>query len=85
MPMIRGSDSWREASARRLLARLKLRATLNEGVGILQAWNVCPQQEARDRLLFEHGSVGQDAEADRMIAFVDATANGLADPDARWD
>jgi hypothetical protein len=54
-------------------------------VGILQAWNLCPQQDARDRLLSEYGNAGQDAEADRMIAVVDATAHGQADPDARWD
>jgi hypothetical protein len=85
MPMTRGSDSWREASARRLLTRLRLRTALNEGVGILQTWNLCEQQEARAQLLSEHGSAGQDAEADRMIAFVNATADGRTDPDARWD
>ncbi|MFC0111478.1 hypothetical protein [Kibdelosporangium aridum] len=85
MPMTQGPNSWREASARRLLTRLRQRTALNEGVGILQAWNLCQQQEARDRLLSEHGRAGQDAEADRMIAFVDATANRRADPDAHWD
>jgi hypothetical protein len=33
VPMTGGSDSWREASAHRLLTRLKLRAALNEGCG----------------------------------------------------
>jgi hypothetical protein len=85
MPMTRASDSGREASARRLLTRLRLRTALNEGVGILQSWNVCQQQEARDKLLSEHGNAGQDAEADRMIAVIDATASNRTDPDARWD
>lgn len=84
MSMACGSDAWTAASARRVLARVTLRTTLNEGVGILQAWNICEQRQARDELLAEHGRAGQDAEAQRMIAVVDATANGRADPDARW-
>lgn len=82
--MTRGSDAWRAASARRLLARLALRTRRNEGVGILQAWHICARQQARDELA-EHGRAEQDTEAQRMIAVVDATANGRADPDARWD
>lgn len=85
MPMTSGSNSWREASARRLLSRLRQRTELNEGVGILQSWNVCDQQDARDQLLSQHGRSGQDAEAHRMIAFIDATANRRTDPDATWD
>jgi hypothetical protein len=85
MPMTRGSDSWREASARRILTRLRLHTALNEGVGILQTWNLCGQQEARDELFSQHGDAGQDAEADRMIAIVDAAARGRTDPDVRWD
>jgi hypothetical protein len=83
--MTRGSDAWRAASARRLLARLTLHTTFNEGVGILQTWNTCEQQQARDQLLSEHGCAGQDAEARRMVAVVDDAADGRADPDARWD
>ncbi|MFL6124801.1 hypothetical protein [Actinophytocola sp.] len=75
----------REESARRLLDRLRLRTALNEGVGILQVWNVCEQQQARDQLLADNGAAGQDAEADRMIAAIDAVAEDRADPDANWD
>lgn len=75
----------REASARRLLTRLRLRTALNEGVGILQVWNTCGQQQARDQLLADNGTAGQDAEAGRMIALVNATADNSADPDAQWD
>ncbi|SES19001.1 hypothetical protein SAMN05216188_12592 [Lentzea xinjiangensis] len=84
-PIARGSDPWREAAAQRITERLRLRAGLSEGVGILQVWNDCCQQEARDRLLASHGHGGQDAEAARMIAVVDAAADGRADPDAGWD
>ena len=75
----------REEAARRLQDRTRLRAALNEGVGILQVWNVCEQQQARDQLLAGNGAAGQDAEADRMIAVVDTVADNRADPDANWD
>jgi hypothetical protein len=75
----------REESARRLLDRMRLRTALNEGVGILQVWNVCEQQQARDQLRADNGAAGQDAEADRMIAVVDAAAENRTDPDANWD
>ncbi len=84
-PLARGSDAWREASAHRLQERLRLHTGLNEGVGILQVWNACHQQEARDLLFAAHGSAGQDAEATRMIEVVDAAAEARADPDAGWD
>jgi hypothetical protein len=63
---------------------MRLRTALNEGVGILQVWQVCEQQQARDRLLTDNGTSGQDAEADRMIAVVNAAADNRADPDATW-
>ncbi len=75
----------RAEAARLLLERLRLRTALNEGVGILQVWNVCPQQQARAQLLADNGAAGQDAEANRMIAVVDAVADNRADPDADWD
>ena len=84
MPLTRGSEQWRERSARDLVERLRLRTTLSEGVGILRTWRLCEQQQARDDLHAEHGDAGQDAEARRMIAVVDAAANGSADPDATW-
>lgn len=75
----------REESARRLPNRIRLRTALNEGVGILQIWNACEQQQARDQLRTDNGTCGQDAEANRMIAVVDAAADNRADPDAAWD
>ena len=75
----------REQAAHRLLHRLHQRTTLNEGIGILQSWHGCEQQQARDRLRDANGSTGQNAEAVRMIAVVDATADDHADPDADWD
>jgi hypothetical protein len=74
-----------EAAARRLLDRLRQRTVLSEGVGILQTWHRCGQQEARDDLRAVHGRAGQNTEATRMIAAVDADADGRADPDGRWE
>ncbi|HWM06431.1 MAG TPA: hypothetical protein VNP92_29165 [Actinophytocola sp.] len=84
MSLTRGSEQWRERSARELVERLRLRATLSEGVGILRTWRRCEQQQARDDLYAEHGGAGQDAEARRVIAVVDAAADGQADPEATW-
>ncbi|MBB4912766.1 hypothetical protein [Actinophytocola algeriensis] len=75
----------REQAARRVLHRLQQRTTLNEGIGILQTWNDCEQQQARDQLRTDNGSNGQNVEADRMIAVVNATADATTDPDADWD
>jgi hypothetical protein len=75
----------RERAARLLLHRLQQRASLNEGIGILQTWNDCEQQQARDQLRTDNGVAGQNAEADRMIAVVNATADDTADPDVHWD
>jgi hypothetical protein len=74
----------RQSAARLLVDRLRLRAALNEGVGILQVWSVCEQQQARAQLLADNGAAGQNAEASRMIALVDAVADSRADPDADW-
>jgi hypothetical protein len=75
----------RERAAHQLLHRLEQRTALNEGIGILQTWNDCEQQQARDQLRTDNGVTGQNAEADRMIAVVNATADDTADPDAHWD
>lgn len=79
------NEHGREESARRLLDRMQLRTALNEGIGILQVWNACEQQQARAQLLADNGASGQDVEADRMIAVVNAAAENSADPDANWD
>jgi hypothetical protein len=79
-----GSPHGQEQAARRLLERTAQRAALNEAVGILQAWQACGRQQARDDLDHAHGLAGQDAEARRVIAVVDAAADGRADPDGDW-
>ncbi|WP_290056841.1 hypothetical protein [Amycolatopsis solani] len=80
-----GSGSRPEEAARRLLARTELRAAANEAVGILQVWYACRREQARDELDVTGTAAGQEVEARRIIAVVDAAANGRADPDAGWD
>ena len=75
----------REAVARNLLQRVHQRAALSEGVGILQTWRLCGQKQVRADLFAEHGRTGQDTEARRVIAVVNAAADRRADPDAMWD
>jgi hypothetical protein len=79
------SDRWREETAGRLLGDVHRRASLGEAIGILQVWRDCGRQQARDDLHTDHGTSGQDNEATRVIAVVNATAQGRADPDATWD
>lgn len=74
-----------EAAARSLVERMLRRAELNEAIGILQVWRGCGEQQARDDMHTDHGTAGQQAEASRMIAVVNADANGRADPDVRWE
>ncbi|WP_143263934.1 hypothetical protein [Amycolatopsis kentuckyensis] len=78
-----GSGKEREATARHLLARVRLRAEASEAVGILQVWHACRRDQARADLAVT--TDGQDTEARRIIAVVDDAADGRADPDARWD
>jgi hypothetical protein len=68
-----------------LLARLRQRAAVSEAVGILQVWHACGQQQARADLYAEFRASGPSGEAARIIAVVDAAADGRADPDATWD
>ncbi|CCH31831.1 hypothetical protein ABZ816_25850 [Actinosynnema sp. NPDC047251] len=76
------SEQAREAEARRVVDRMLRRAALHEAIGILQVWNSCGPQQARDDL---HHSTSQDTEAHRVIAAVDATADGRDDPDLSWE
>ncbi|GAB3158442.1 hypothetical protein [Amycolatopsis sp. NPDC004378] len=80
-----GAGSRPEEVARRLLTRTELRAAENEAVGILQVWHDCRREQARDELDVTGTAAGQEVEARRIIAVVDADANGRADPDAGWD
>lgn len=69
------------AVARRLLDDVDRRAALDEGIGVLVAQEQSNGQTARRHLLDTHGLLGQDAEAARLVAIVNATAEGRADPD----
>lgn len=78
-------EQGREAAARSLVDDVRRRAELNEAVGILQAWRGCGEQQARDDMHADHGTAGRHAAASRMIAAVNADADGRADPDVRWE
>jgi hypothetical protein len=69
----------------RLLEQLRAHGAVDEAVGILQARRACSRRQAREDLGLRRGAAGMGAEARRMIAVVDASADGQADPDARWD
>lgn len=79
------SEQGREAAARALVGQVLRRVELNEAIGILQAWRGCGVQKARDDMHTDHGSSGRHAEASRMIASVNADADGRTDPDVRWE
>lgn len=81
MPFADGVEPCREAAASRLRRRLRLRAALSEGTGILQVWRHCERERAYD----DTAASGHDAEAARVIAVVDAGADNRTDPDAAWD
>lgn len=85
MDTLGGPEQRREAAARSLVERVLRQAELNEAVGILQVWRGCGEQQARDDMHTDHGAAGQQAEASRMIAVVNADANGRADPDVSWE
>jgi hypothetical protein len=85
MDMRGQSEQHREKVARRVLHRLRQRAALNQAVGILRVWHCCGEQQARDDMHSQHRTTGQDVEALRMIAVVNAAAEGRGDPDAHWD
>ena len=85
MDMPGRSEEERENAARSLVERVRRRAELNEAIGILQAWSGCGEQQARSDMHAHHGISGQHVEASRMIAVVNADADGRADPDVRWE
>lgn len=73
----------RATLARRLAAALTRRAALNEGIGVLQSWHSCSSGQARRDLYETYGPSGQNAEAARVVAVVNAAAQPHSDPD--WD
>ena len=82
MPFGERCEQWRAERAQLLEERMRLRTALHEGVGILRVWHLCGRQQARDQLDVPEG---RDVAAARVIAAVNAAADGRADPDATWD
>jgi citrate lyase beta subunit len=68
--------------AKELLERLRTRTEVNRAIGILQVWNACDRGRAVEHLRVDREYRGQ---ARRMIAVVDAAADGRTDPDTRLD
>jgi hypothetical protein len=76
-------DAVQVAVAGRLAQGLARRAMVAEAVGVMRCWQRCDTAQARRTLTENAGSDGQDAEAVRVVAIVDAQADGCADPE--WD
>jgi len=74
-------ERYRTALASRMVAAVSRRADLEEAVGVFRCWHVCGAAQARQDLVDGGGMAGQDAEAARVVAIVDAQAEGRADPD----
>ena len=85
MSVLDGSKQSHDAAARLVLERLNRRVALNEAIGILQVWRGCGRHQARRDMHARHGAAGQHVEATRMIAVVNAVADGRKDPDLRWE
>jgi hypothetical protein len=76
-------DAGREGAALRLLALVRQRTALDEATGILMVWDSCSRVQARATLRAAYGEAGETVEAARLLAVVDSTADGGADPD--WE
>lgn len=73
-----------EELARSVLRALHGRVAREEAVGVLQSWQRCDMGEARRTLADGKGGasrLGQDSEAARVAAIIEADARGRADPD----
>lgn len=70
--------------AREILEQVRTRAVVNKAIGILQVWQACDRRQATNDIHDPQGSRGLHGEATRMIAIVDATADGTTDPDTGW-
>ncbi|WP_044851176.1 hypothetical protein [Amycolatopsis orientalis] len=75
-------DPHRQEMAKELLERVRTRTEVSRAIGILQVWNACDRRTASYDL--RDGREHRD-DAQRMIAVVDAAADGSSDPDTRWD
>lgn len=71
------------AMAGRIADALAQRAAMSEAVGIMRSWQGCGSAQARQDIADNSGADGQNAEAARVVAIVDAQADGRTDPD--WD
>lgn len=69
------------ATAVRLVDALEGPAAVNEAIGILRGWQGCDAAQALDNLTGGAGPAERDAEAARIVAVVNAQADGTADPD----
>ncbi len=76
-----GHDKDRTALAARMVTALSRRTALEEAVGVVRCWHDCGTAQARRDLVDQDGVAGQDAQAARVVAIVDADADGRADPD----
>jgi hypothetical protein len=76
-----GHNQDRIALAARIVAAVSRRAELEEAVGVFRCWHMCDSGQARQDLVDDGGTAGRDAEAARVVALVDAQAEGRADPD----
>jgi hypothetical protein len=76
-----GHDKNRTALATRMMAAVSRRADLEQAVGVFRCWHSCDAVQARQDLVDDGGMAGQDAEAARVVAIVDAQAERRADPD----
>lgn len=69
------------ARARQIVAAMQERVALAEGAGVLQGWEHSSSRQAQRNLRDRHGEHGQNTEAARMIAVVNANAAQGTDPD----
>jgi hypothetical protein len=76
-------DAEQLAVAGRLVHAVVRRATVAEAVGVMRCWQRCDTTQARRTLTENVGCEGQEAEAVRMAAIIDALADGRTDPE--WD
>jgi hypothetical protein len=67
--------------ANHVLATLRHRAAVQEAVGVLAVWGSCDQAQARAELGEQPTPATVAAEAARVAAITDASADNRADPD----
>jgi hypothetical protein len=78
-----GRDARWTGVAEEIRRTVELRAAFDQAIGVLRSRRHCTNIEARDEMCRRLGQVtgGPDAEAARIVASVDAVAEGRADPE----